>query len=99
LKGTELFVDRDALPPPGEEEFYHADLIGLAVQDEERRMLGTVSGLYNFGAGDVIAIVRPDGSELFLPFTREIVPVVDVKAGRIVVAAPEDEIPGLEGKA
>ncbi len=90
LKGTELFVDRAALPPPEDEEFYHADLIGLAVYDREDRLLGEVSGLHNFGAGDVIVIVRPDGSDVLLPFTREIVPEIDVKAGRIVVAAPEE---------
>jgi 16S rRNA processing protein RimM len=90
LKGTELFVGRDALPPPDDEEYYHADLIGLAAYDSEDRLLGTVSGLHNFGAGDVIAIARPDGGDLLLPFTREIVPVVDVTTGRIVVAAPEE---------
>jgi 16S rRNA processing protein RimM len=96
LKGTELFVDRDALPPPDDEEYYHADLIGLAVYDSEDRLLGTVSGLHNFGAGDVIAIARSDGSELILPFTREIVPVVDIKEKRIVVAAPEESEEGEE---
>ena len=90
LKGTELFVARDALPPTDDEEFYHADLIGLAAHDGEDRLLGTVSSVHNFGAGDVIAIQRPDGSDLFLPFTREVVPFVDIKAGRIVVVAPEE---------
>jgi 16S rRNA processing protein RimM len=91
LKGTELFVDRAALPPPDDEEYYHADLIGLSAYDSEDRLLGTVSGLHNFGAGDVIAIARPDGSDILLPFTREIVPVVDIKDKRIVVAAPGEE--------
>ncbi len=90
LKGTELFVARDVLPPTDDEEFYHADLIGLAAHDCEDRLIGTVSGVHNFGAGDVIAILRPDGGDLFLPFTREVVPVVDVKAGRIVVVAPQE---------
>ena len=90
LKGTELFVARTALPETDEEEFYHADLVGLTVVDPEGRALGTVGSVHNFGAGDVIAIARSDGSDIFLPFTREVVPVVDIKAGRIVVAAPEE---------
>jgi 16S rRNA processing protein RimM len=94
LKGTELFVDRDALPPPDDEEYYHADLIGHAVYDSEDRLLGAVAGLHNFGAGDVIAIARSDGSDLLLPFTREIVPVVDIGEKRIVVAAPQESEEG-----
>jgi 16S rRNA processing protein RimM len=90
LKGTELFVAREALPPPDEDEFYHADLIGLAVEDESGNPLGVVGGLHNFGAGDVLAVARSDGDELFLPFTRENVPIIDMKAGRVVVAPPEE---------
>ncbi|HWU27439.1 MAG TPA: ribosome maturation factor RimM [Rhizomicrobium sp.] len=90
LKGIELYVDRQKLPPPDADEFYHADLVGLAAHDGEDRLLGTVSGIHNFGAGDVIAIAQPDGSDLLLPFTRDVVPVIDLKAGRIVVVAPEE---------
>ncbi|HEY5346959.1 MAG TPA: ribosome maturation factor RimM [Rhizomicrobium sp.] len=89
LKGTELFVAREALPAPGEEEFYHADLVGLRAEDELGRMLGTVSALHNFGAGDVIEIVRADGDHIHLPFTRETVPVIEIAKGRIVIAMPE----------
>ena len=98
LKGCELFVSRDALPPAGAEEFYHADLIGLAAVDAQGRTLGTVKGLHNFGAGDVIEIMRSDGDEILLPFTREIVPIVDLKGGCIVVAAPEEPDTGQEDK-
>lgn len=90
LKGCELFVARAALPPIDEEEFYHADLIGLAAVDAEGRALGRVKSLHNFGAGDVIEIARPDGDELLLPFTRAIVPMIDLKLGRIVVVAPDE---------
>lgn len=90
LKGVELYVAREALPHPDEDEFYHSDLIGLAAYDAEGRIFGKVAALHNFGAGDVIAIVKPDGDEIFLPFTREIVPMVDVAGGRIVVATPEE---------
>jgi 16S rRNA processing protein RimM len=90
LKGVELYIARDVLPPPDEEEFYHADLIGLAAHDAEGRVFGTVSGVHNFGAGDVIAIARADGGDMFLPFTHAVVPTVDVKSGFVVVAVPEE---------
>jgi 16S rRNA processing protein RimM len=90
LKGTELFVSRSALPAVKDEEFYHADLIGLRAEDGEGRMLGTVSAIHNFGAGDVIEIKRDDGDTVMLPFTREIVPVIEIEAGRVIIAAPEE---------
>jgi 16S rRNA processing protein RimM len=69
LKGVELFVDRAALPQPDEDEFYHADLIGLEVRDSEGRVLGRVSALHNFGASDVLEFVRADGDSVHLAFT------------------------------
>jgi 16S rRNA processing protein RimM len=91
LKGAELFVSRAALPQTGAEEFYHADLIGLEAQDSEGRVLGKVSALHNYGAGDVVEIARPDGDSILLAFTRETVPTIDIPGGRIVVAVPEDD--------
>jgi len=91
LRGTELFVERHKFPATGEEEFYHADLIGLEAQDSEGRMLGKVAGIHNYGASDVMEIARPDGDNILLAFTRETVPVIDIPGGRIVVAVPEDD--------
>ena len=91
LKGTELFIARAALPPPGQDEFYHADLIGLEAQDVEGRVLGKVAAIHNYGAGDVIEIVRPDGDSVLLAFTADNVPTIDIANGRIVVAVPEDD--------
>jgi 16S rRNA processing protein RimM len=91
LKGTELFVSRAALPATAEEEFYHADLIGLEAQDGESRVLGKVAAIHNYGAGDVVEITRPDGDSVLLAFTRETVPTIDIAGGRIVVAVPEDD--------
>lgn len=90
LKGVQLYVRRDQLPATDIEEFYHADLVGLSAEDEQGRHIGKVDSIQNFGAGDVIEILRPDGSDVLLPFRREFVPVVDVKAGRIVIAVPEE---------
>jgi 16S rRNA processing protein RimM len=91
LKGTELFVDRAALPQTEAEEFYHADLIGLEARDHEGRMLGKVTALHNFGASDVIELARADGDSVHLAFTRETVPVINIADGFIVVAVPEDD--------
>jgi 16S rRNA processing protein RimM len=91
LKGAELFIDRAALPQPDEDEFYHADLIGLEVRDSEGRVLGKVSALHNFGASDVLEFVRADGDSVHIAFIRETVPVINVTEGFIVVAVPEDD--------
>lgn len=88
LKGQQMYVARNALPDTeDEDEYYHADLIGLTVVDETETECGTVIALYDFGAGDVIDIRRSAGHTLLLPFTVEAVPSVDLKAGRIVVSS------------
>ena len=97
LKGAGLFVRRESLPALDESEFYHADLIGLSAHDREDRRLGTVRAVHNFGAGDVIEIDRPDGDTVMLAFTRENVPSIDLAAGRIVVAVPEETEAGPRG--
>ena len=91
LRGAQLFVDRAALPETAEDEFYHADLIGLEARDTSGRVLGKVSALHNYGASDVIELARPDGDTVLLAFSKETVPVLDIAAGYIVVAVPEDD--------
>jgi len=97
LKGIELFVARAALPAADSEEFYHADLVGLRAEDTEGRAVGTVTGIHNFGAGDVIEIARDDGDMVMLPFTREVVPVIEIGAGRLVIAVPEEAEAEMKG--
>jgi 16S rRNA processing protein RimM len=97
LKGTELYVKRSALPEIDAEEFYHADLVGLRAEDTEGRAMGVVRALHNFGAGDVIELMRDDGDEVFLPFTREVAQEIDIVNGRIVIAAPEEVEAGKQG--
>ena len=99
LAGTRLYVARDALPAPDEDEFYHADLIGMAVELEDGTALGRVRAIFDFGAGDVLELVGPDGTSRHLPFTRAIVPVVDVGAGRLIARLPEEVEAGPEGRA
>lgn len=98
LAGTRLYVPRERLPATGEDEFLYADLVGLRAETPEGRVLGTVRGVFDFGAGDVLDIgVAPEnragiasgGSDsVMLPFTRRTVPVVDVSGGRLVVDPP-----------
>jgi len=90
LKGLELFVARVALPPAEIEEFYHADLVGLAAEDTLGRRIGKVVAVHNYGASDVLVLARDDGDEVLIAFTRENVPQIDVKAGRIIIAVPEE---------
>ena len=89
LRNVELFVPRERLPVPADaDEFYHADLIGLAVVDASGVALGSVVALHNFGAGDLIEVRRAESREtVMLPFTQAAVPQIDVAGGRIVVAA------------
>lgn len=88
LKGLRLYVSRAALPEPGANEFYHADLIGLRAEDENGNALGVVRAVHNFGAGDVIEIESAKGEPLMFSFTREIVPLIDVAHGRLVAIPP-----------
>ncbi|SIS84348.1 16S rRNA processing protein RimM [Roseivivax lentus] len=90
LKGTQLFVPRARLPQLPDDEFYHADLIGLAVMDTGGAPLGTVRAVLNHGAADLLEITRPGSAQTaLLPFTQTIVPTVDLTAGKIVVEPPE----------
>ena len=94
LKGTELFVARAALPPADVEEYYHADLVGLTAEDTEGRRLGKIAAVHNYGASDVLVIACDDDDEILIAFTRENVPEIDVKSGRVVVAVPEEDEAG-----
>ncbi|HEU0223452.1 MAG TPA: ribosome maturation factor RimM [Paracoccaceae bacterium] len=88
LKGTRLYAPRERLPALPEDEFYYADLIGLAVSDTGGNPLGTLRAIHDHGAGDILEITGPRA--LLIPFTRACVPVVDLAAGRLVVDLPEE---------
>ena len=74
MRGTELTVPRDALPPLGDGEYYHADLIGLPAVSRTSDDLGRVVAVENFGAGDVLEIEGPDGKRFMVPMTPQAVP-------------------------
>ncbi len=91
LTNIALFVPREALGDTGDEdEFFHADLIGLVAVTETGETLGTVAALYDFGAGEMIEIRPPSGKGLVYPFTKAVVPVVDLDGRRIVIAPPAE---------
>ncbi|RED49132.1 ribosome maturation factor RimM [Aestuariispira insulae] len=90
LKGTELYIDRDKLPAANTEddEFYHADLIGLKAETVEGAGYGTIKAVHNFGAGDILDINLIDGGAEMLPFDKETVLEVDLENGRLVINPP-----------
>ena len=90
LKGVRLYVDKAALPPPDEDEFYFDDLVGLKAERMDGRPFGEVRAVLNHGASDLLELQRiPDvnGTHL-IPFTKDVVPVVDIAGGRILVEPP-----------
>lgn len=90
VKGLRLYVGRDRLPKPRKGEWYHADLIGLRAERSDGTALGRVKSVANYGAGDILEVERDGGATVFLPFTKKVVPEVDVEAGRIVVEPPAE---------
>ena len=94
LCGQELFLPRAALPEPEDEAYYHADLIGLAVETQDGTPFGTVLAVHDFGAGDVLEIVPPEGDSLMIPFTRAAVPHVNIKTGIIGIDTAFCPAPG-----
>ncbi len=99
LRGTRLYVDRARLPPTADEdEFYHADLLGLEAVGADGTVIGRVSGIVPAGATDVLEIEREAGAvPLLVPFTRDAVPSIEIAAGRIIVVPPDEDEDEDEG--
>lgn len=98
LKGTALYAHRDQLPALPDDEFYHADLIGLAVHDTGGALLGKVKSVQNHGADDLLELQLAGSSDTtFLPFTKAGVPTVDLASGRIVADPPLGVLPEATG--
>ena len=106
LRGLRLYLPRAALPSPADEEYYHADLLGLVAVLSDGTPLGRVRAVHDFGAGDTLEIARPDAAPAMVPFTRAVVPAVDLEAGRLVIDPPpglldptkEEPFPPLRGE-
>jgi len=100
LSNVRLYVPRERLPPAAPEEFYHADLIGLRAEDRDGTEIGTIVGIHDFGAGDLLEL-RPRGrtGTVLMPFTTTSVPMVDIAGGRMVIEPPQDLLkPANDGK-
>lgn len=94
LRGTILYARRDQLPSLPDDEFYHADLIGLAVYDTGGTLLGKVKTVQNHGADDLLELqLAGSSATVFLPFTKAAVPTVDLASGRIVADPPDGILP------
>src|SRR5271166_2440848 len=91
LRGLRLYLARSALPQTGEDEYYHADLIGLEAVLGDGTPVGRVRAIHDFGAGDTLELARPGAPAVMVPFTRAVVPMVELAAGRLVLDPP----PGL----
>ena len=90
LKGVELLAERSRLPDLPDDEYYHTDLIGLAVHDTGGALLGHVRAVQNHGASDLLELHVPGHrTSVLLPFTRAAVPTVDIARGRIVADPPD----------
>lgn len=90
LTNTSIYMPRSALPPPDEDEFYLADLIGLAVKHVSGDDFGTVTNVVNYGAGDILEIALADGTSTMIPFTKEAVPEIRTGSGFLVVDPPAE---------
>ncbi len=98
LNGVELYVDRSRLPEiEDEDDFYHADLIGLDARLDTGVSIGAVSAIYDHGAGDILEVRDPRSGDTFLyPFTKAVVPTIALTEGYLVISPPLDADPGEE---
>jgi 16S rRNA processing protein RimM len=90
LTNTKLFIERDQLPPPEPDEYYLADLIGLAAIGTDGSPIGVVSAVHDYGAGVSLEIDRDNAASLLVPFTAACVPEVNIAAGSVTVVPPDE---------
>jgi len=98
LNGVSLFIDRSKLPDTeDEDDFYHADLLGLDARLDSGVVIGKVSAVLNFGAGDLIEVRDPQSGDTYLyPFTKAVVPVINIAEGYLTIVVPLDAPEGEE---
>ena len=101
MKGQELFITRDALPPVAIDELYHVDLIGLEARGPEGEAIGVIVGFHDFGAGEIIEVKPPLGPTMMLPFAAEYRDDLRLEAGFVKLLPPPGmlELAGLESRA
>ena len=96
IKGLKLYVNENVLPPTVEDEFYYSQLVGLQVESIEGIVYGKVITVQNFGAGDLLEVSITEQQQVLIPFTKEIVPIVDVNAGFVKISPPEGLLVQIE---
>jgi 16S rRNA processing protein RimM len=100
LANIKLFIPRERLPPADDDEFYHADLIGLSAVTADGEAVGTIVAIHDFGAGDILELRPAAGAAtIMLPFTEAFVPQVDIAGGRMVVVLPAETAAKPEGSS
>jgi 16S rRNA processing protein RimM len=97
LRGLRLYLPRSALPQTEAEEYYHADLIGLEAVLADGTPVGRVRAIHDFGAGDTLELARPGAPALMVPFTRAVVPSIELASGRLVLDPPPGLLDETEG--
>ena len=98
MRGLKLYVPREALPEPEEDEFYLADLIGMEARAPDGAAIGRIRAVEDFGAGDILEVAPSAGGPTFyVPFTREAAPEVSVAGGYVVIVRPEEVEAGDAG--
>ena len=100
MRGLELFIKRDALPPTSNDEVYHTDLVGLEARDNDGVAIGVIVGLHDFGAGDIIEVKPPSGPTMMLPFAPEYRDEMRLEEGFVTLLPPQGmmELAGMDGK-
>ena len=100
MRGLELFIKRDALPPTANDEVYHTDLVGLEARDNDGVAIGVIVGLHDFGAGDIIEVKPPSGPAMMLPFAPEYRDELRLEEGFVTLLPPQGmmELAGMDGK-
>ena len=94
LRGTSLYASRDQLPNLPDDEFYHSDLIGLAVLDTGGAEIGKVKAIFDHGAGDLLEVTGKGlKGGVLVPFTKAAVPTVDLSSGRLIIDPPQGTLP------
>jgi 16S rRNA processing protein RimM len=99
LRGVHLFVPREALPAPDSDEFYFDDLTGLDVETTDGESIGLVVSVQDFGSGPLLEVGKARGATVLVPFTREVVPVVDLAARRIEIDPPVGLLEPVENES
>lgn len=92
LTNVKLYIERDRLPPPEPDEYYLADLVGLAASTPDGTTLGHVTVVHDYGAGTSLEIVHDGASPVLVPFTIACVPAVDIAAGTLTVVLPDEVV-------